>query len=459
MKKSLLLSGILSAVFCVYVHSHGEMKSLQGIKYIEYTFADFLGNRKSIIRPIEYVQEDMKKGLSVDGSSLLGCKRITDSDMLIMPDSTVPFFKVPWTKNMQETITMARVMCTLHIDEQTPYEADPRALLKKELEVLKDAGFELLIGPELEFYVFFDNETEKALMPIDSYGYADSAHQVWIDNFTVMIMNILAECGLECEKIHHEVGQGQFEISLKHGNALNIADAIITAKNMLEMFVTHYGKRISFMPKPLTGKPGSGMHINFSLRALETKANAFYDASLEYNLSTFGKRFIAGILHYVPDFTLVLNSSLNSYKRLGGHEAPKYICCGQKNRSALIRLPFSSNAEGVRAEIRSPDALCNPYLTFATLLHAGMEGIEQEYDLQFVSDNLYEVDQQTVQERNIQRLPTTFQEALTYFESSSFMQNFLGKTLFENYVNYKREELHAFNQAITQWEISNYFAN
>lgn len=432
-----------------------DMITSHHAQYIEFCFTDFLGTRKSIIRPIEYLEHDLEHGINFDGSSVKGCTRITESDMLLMPDLETPSRRIPWT---YDHTNMIRIMCTMHSDANTPYAADPRALLKKEIESARQKGYDFLVGPEVEFYVFEQDANPNSLIPIDSNTYTDASQTISMENTLITILHVLNQLDLNVEKIHHEVGAGQFEISLRYASALPIADALITTKHALTALCKNYNKKITFMPKPFTGKPGSGMHLNISLFDLAQQRNAFSDQQNPEALSAVGKSFIAGIIKHFKEITLLLNPTVNSYKRLGGHEAPKFICCGTRNRSALIRIPNTENQpEATRAEIRSPDAMCNPYLAFAALLKAGMEGIENNYVLEaHVSENLYTVSDASIKEAGIKLIPQSMQEALEVFERSEFVRNLLGDTLFYAFLDHKKEELADFMNTVTDWELKRY---
>jgi glutamine synthetase len=429
------------------------------IQNVEFCFYDFLANKpKSIIVPINNNIDDIERyfhnGISFDGSSILGCARITHSDMVLMPDLQTQSRRIPWTYDHTSTV---RVMCTMYLDKNTPYLGDPRVILKRELDIIHEMGFEFFVGPELEFYVF-EQSSNGTLLCLDNDSYADASHEISTVNALITIMHVLKELGIAIEKGHHEVGKGQFEVTIKKDNALAIADAILMTKEALIMLGKSYHKEISFMPKPLSHKPGSGLHLNFSLFDRTTGTNAFYDEKNPQNLSKLAESFIAGVLKHVAEFTLLLNPTVNSYKRLGGHEAPKFICCGYANRSALIRLPqCNNNPEIVRAEIRSPDAKCNPYLAFAAILHAGIEGIKNNYTLpKLISENLYTVDKTVLTQEGIIQLPQSLQEAITIFEKSEFVKELLGETLFQKYLNYKKSELEDFNNTVTDWELEQY---
>ncbi len=426
------------------------------IRNIEFCFYDFLAaSPKSIIIPLSshsQLEHYITNGIHFDGSSILGCSRITNSDMLLMPDLSTPARKIPW---MYDHMSMMRIMCTIHQDKDTPYFADPRAILQKELNKLHDLGFDFHVGPEIEFYIL-DAQDDK-YTPVDMLSYTDATRSISTSNALVTIMQVLNEMDLNIEKIHHEVGNGQFEVSLKRDNALVIADAILTTKDTLQILGKNYHKKISFMPKPFAHKPGNGMHINMSLYDINNNLNAFYDEQNPHKLSIIGQQFLAGIIKHVPELTLVLNSSINSYKRLGGHEAPKFICVGAKNRSALIRLPQAEQPEAVRAEIRSPDGLANPYMALAALLCAGMEGIKNGYSLpSLIEENLYAISEDELTRKNIIHLPQTFEQAIYAFEHSSLMQELFGPILFNNFLSYKKQELEAYQNSVTDWEWERY---
>lgn len=421
--------------------------------FAEYTFTDFLGNRKSVTRPIAFLNGDLTRGLDADGSSIAGCTRITNSDILLKPD-TLSIMSVPWTQNDSKTI---RFSCDMYLSDDVPCPTDPRYILRKTLEEARTLGYDFLVGPELEFYCL--EEKNGQLFPVDHGTYFDPANQCFDDGFKITLMNALMRLGVNPEKWHHEVGPGQFEISLKYDNALLMADRIIATKHAINSIAALSGKRVTFMPKPMSGKPGNGMHIHFSLYDMQNDRNAFCDANDANLLSPIAKSFIAGVLAHVQEINLLLNYSVNSYKRLGGHEAPKYICCGKKNRSSLIRLPQIDGdmLEAVRAEIRSPDALCNPYLAFAALLKAGLDGIKNNMELtEVVTDNLYEADHDALAMRGINLLPRSMEEALDTLRNSAFARDLLGQELFDQIVQFKDAELADYNHAITNWEIEHY---
>lgn len=457
MKKVFSLSMMLFIFNCnAQVDPEAKVRTIrdQKTQYIEFTFTDMLGNNKSVIRPIQFLQEDVSRGIFVDGSSIVGCKRITESDMLLMPDlDTVRF--LPWTNNETK---MASIICNMHINDDEPYKSDPRYVLKKTLLRARELGYSFIVGPELEFYAFLNNSDNGKPIPCDHKGYIDAPHNCNVPNIEAQVLNCFYALDMEPQKIHHEVAPGQYEIVLHHDDALRMADKLCIAKQSLKLLGTLQNLAISFMPKPLFGQNGSGMHIHFSLCDNTTHENIFYSADDSLSLSPVARSFIAGVLAHAQEMALIGNPTVNSYKRLGGFEAPIYVCCGTKNRSAMIRLPqFSADqASAARAEIRCPDPMCNPYLAFAALLQAGLDGIEKNLPLNVTTENLYELDPTTLVEKNIFTLPISLNEAIEHFERSDFMRELLGQDLFTSYLQEKKKELRAFNLAVTDWELENY---
>ncbi len=426
------------------------------VQFIEFCCTDRDGNTKSIIRPINYLKSDLEYGIFLDGSSIPGCTEITKSDIQLKPDLNAPITKLPWHGDQ---IGMIRMICDMYVDDNTPYVSDPRHILKKELEAAYALGYDFYIGPEIEFYVFNTNN-DKTIIPLDKCKYADCANDFALSQALANTLNMLNAMGLQIEKIHHEVGPGQFEISKQYGNALDIADQMGTIRQALNIAAQMYHKKVTFMPKPMFGKPGNGMHLNISLFDLKHNCNAFFNPENAEAMSDVAHYFIAGILKHACEYTLLLNPSVNSYKRLiKGYEAPIYICCGVKNRSALVRLPHTNamQPQAFRLEIRSPDALCNPYLAFAALLRAGMEGIKNKYELpHLIDENIYTMTEETRSAHNIATLPQTLHEAIEAFEKSTLMFDLLGEHLFISYLQAKKRELASFEQAVTDWELEHY---
>jgi glutamine synthetase len=458
MKKFFIGFSFLIIGYALHAESEDRIRTIrnQKTRFVEFTFTDMLGNNKSIIRPIQFLETDLKRGIFCDGSSIVGCKHITESDMLLMPDLDSVRF-LPWTNNETK---MASIICNMHVNCEEPCEIDPRYVLRKTIEKASTLGYSFLVGPELEFYVFNNqNDTKGNLVPCDSIGYIDSPQSCNAPNIQAQVLNCLYALDIDPQKIHHEVAPGQYEIVLYHDTALKIADKLAVAKHSLKMLGALYNLKISFMPKPLFGQNGSGMHMHFSLVDKQTNQNLFYQADNEIYLSPIARSFIAGILAHTREMALIFNPSVNSYKRLvAGFEAPIYVCCGTKNRSALIRIPQINpdEANAARAEIRCPDPLCNPYLTIAALLQAGLDGIEKKLSLDITAENLYQLDSATLLEKNIATLPGSLREAINCFQSSEFMKELLGEQLFYRYLNEKKKELREFEIAVTDWELERY---
>ncbi|MGE0009564.1 MAG: glutamine synthetase family protein [Candidatus Babeliales bacterium] len=429
-----------------------QTKSTQ-IDYVEFSFTDLLGNSKSILKPLHSFEKDMQNGIAIDGSSIFGCSPISESDMLLKPDLEA-VTQLPWTNSPART---ARVTCDIYKDERTPHAGDPRYILKQTLDEAAALGYDFLVGPELEFFIFKEENGKR--VPYDSNNYCASSNTITDDSMRAMLLTVLQAVGIPVEKLHHEVAPGQYEVSIAYNNALKMADFVVMAKHTLKALLASEKLEATFMPKPLGDKNGSGMHIHFSLWDKETAQNLFYNPQDQYRLSSLAKSFIAGVLYHAPALTLIFNPTVNSYKRLvPGFEAPIYICCGQKNRSALIRLPETGDhASAIRAEIRSPDGHTNPYLAFAGILKAGLDGIANNRTLpEIFNTNLYRISAQALEEKGISTLPHSFETAINVFASSELMQDLLGATAHAQYVQAKRKELHDFNATITDWEYQKY---
>lgn len=423
-----------------------------GIRYVRFTFSDPLSNKlRSVVRPIMYAQDDLERGIKIDGSSLPGCNRIAQSDMLIVPDISTISSSLPWTG---EGVRLISITCDLCDEAGNPYEADPRAILKREMARAESMGFKFIVGPELEFYILEKNQHK----PFDSQGYFTTTTNWSLENALTEILEVVNFMGFKAEKIHHEVAPGQYEFPLEADAALKVADALINVKHALKGLVGQWEKEITFMPKPFADHNGSGLHLNFSLVDLKTGDNAFSTMDGTLRLSKTAQSFIAGVLKHARELTLLFNPGINSYKRLvPGFEAPIYICCGARNRSSLIRIPQPTSEGTVRAELRSPDALCNPYLAFAAILKAGLEGIEKNYELPTaVEDNLYALDAAEIQRRGIETLPTSLGQAIEAFAKSDFARELLGNRLYTELLKAKAKECAAFNKAVTDWELEHY---
>lgn len=463
MKKNLQIVTIfIFLIYCVKILPYAEKPlqefrnycRTQNIMYVEYLFIDFLGNIRSVIRPAEYAEKDLTDGISFDGSSIPGGSHIVESDMLLQPDLDA-MTNVPWSNGPTKTI---RINCTMYKDKDVPYESDPRYILQKVVNEATQMGYTFYVGPELEFYLcnFKDNQ----LIPYDNTSYFSASTNYHDDQIRANLLNILRASGINIEKIHHEVSPGQYEVSIHYGSPVKIADHIMITKHTLKSLEDETIKT-TFMPKPLAHQNGSGMHIHFSLFDREEKQNIFYDSSHPYLLSNVAQSFIAGVLHHARALTLLFNCTINSYKRLiPKHEAPTFVCCGIKNRSSLIRLPQinKNQPDTVRAELRSPDPLCNPYLAFAGLLKAGLDGIKNNMKLPtIINTNLYELSPEEAEKTGIERLPKSLEEAIEAYKESSLLHELLGDKLFQDYLQAKIKELADFSLNINNWELIRYF--
>lgn len=424
----------------------------ENIQFIECNFTDITGTLREITIPAHYMASALEDGIKFDGSSIPGCTSITQSDMLLKPDIST-FALVPTSLSSTKT---ARVLCSIYVTKETPFDGDPRFILQKALREAHDLGYEFLVGPELEFFIF-DKDTHT---PCDSKNYFDTQKNTSLKCFTRELMQVLADQGIGIEKIHHEVAHGQYEMSLHYCDALKMADHVLIAKHSMAMLADRYGYTITFMPKPIYGQNGSALHLNFSLHNLETNKNSFYDAQDPAYLSCIAKQFIAGVLDHSIEMTAVFNQTINSYKRLvRGYEAPIYCCWGQRNRSALIRIPQinQNQAYAIRGEIRSPDSLCNPYLAFACLLQAGLEGIKNNDQLEpAMEENLYTLSEAELEEHTIKPLPYSLESALACTMQSELISRLFGKTALAEFVKYKNREIQEYNTIITHWELNRY---
>ncbi|HDD70937.1 MAG TPA: glutamine synthetase [Candidatus Woesearchaeota archaeon] len=427
----------------------------EGIRFIELQFTDMQGKSKNIDIPITDLETAIKKGIGFDGSSIEGFARIKESDMYLKPDLET-FATHPWTS---QNIKTARLICDIYTPKGELYEDSPRSVLKKAIKKGEEKGYELTLGPEVEFYLLKKiNGTFK--LP-DSDSYFDTTPGSTGTRVRREVMSMLKDFGITSERGHHEVGAGQYEIGFKYDNALRTADNVITLKRIIRTIANKNELLASFMPKPFTGKMGNGMHIHFSL--FEREENKFYDATDPQHLSETAKQFIAGVLEHIKKITILLNPTINSYKRLvKGYEAPVYVCWGDKNRSALIRIPQyqKGRTSSARAEIRSPDPSANPYLAFAALYYAGLKGIEDKLTLRKpIGDNLYELTEREIAEQGIELLPRTLNEALEEFRQSKLMEELFGESLFEKYVRAKQKEIEDFTTTVTEWERERYLKN
>jgi len=430
----------------------------EGIEHVLFWFTDLEGHLKSFaVTPAE-MQGALDDGMGFDGSSITGFNAIEESDMVAIPDpGTFQVMPRPVDEHGHELgAKVARLICDVVKPDGTPYEGDPRYVLRAALERMRKLGFDAFnIGPELEYFLFEDDKDTKTL---DEGGYfamtaQDAATEVRNDT-----IHALESVGIPIEYHHHEVAPSQHEIDMRYASALDMADYTVTYRLLVKEVAAKNGVYATFMPKPLFGENGSGMHTHMSL--FKDGRNQFFDSDDGYHLSPAGKQFIAGLLKHARELSAVFAQWVNSYKRLvPGYEAPVYVAWSQRNRSALVRIPLykPGSEQSTRAELRCPDPACNPYLTFAALLHAGLEGIEKGYELDDPMDtNLYHLTAEERRERGIVALPETLGEAIDEFAGSELMRSAFGDHIFDNYVKLKRKEWDEYRIQLTQWELDRY---
>ncbi|HWV26187.1 MAG TPA: glutamine synthetase family protein [Aeromicrobium sp.] len=422
------------------------------VRFIRLWFTDVLGSLKSVaIAPAE-LEGAFNEGIGFDGSSIEGFARVHESDMLARPDPST-FQVLPWRG---ETPATARMFCDIQMPDGNPSYADPRHVLKRALGKAKDAGFTFYTHPEIEFYLFKGKPPAgERPVPVDDSGYFDHTAQGGSQDFRREVITMLENMGISVEFSHHEGGPGQQEIDLRYADALSTADNIMTFRTIVREVALTLGKWASFMPKPMTQHPGSGMHTHVSL--FEGDENAFFEAGAEYQLSKIGRQFIAGVLAHTPEITAVTNQWVNSYKRLAaGDEAPNYLSWGHNNRSALIRVPMYKPHKGqaARIEHRGLDAGCNPYLAYALILAAGLKGIEHSYPLPLeTEDNVWSLSENERRAMGLTQMPRNLDEAIRNMETSELVAETLGEQVFDYFLRNKRAEWQDYRSQVTQFEI------
>jgi glutamine synthetase len=428
-----------------------QMKK-EGVEYVLFWFTDIEGHLKSFAITPSEIEGALDDGMGFDGSSITGFNAIEESDMVAIPDPST--YRLMPTRDGEAKV--GRMICDIVKPDGVPYDGDPRYVLRRALDRMQSMGFDTFnIGPELEYFLFRDNSSTETL---DEGGYfamtaLDAATE--LRNETI---NALEHMGIGIEYHHHEVAPSQHEIDMRYASALDMADQTITYRLIVKEVAAKNGVYATFMPKPLFGENGSGMHTHMSL--FKDGRNQFFEGGDQYNLSSVGKQFIAGLLRHARELAPIFAQWVNSYKRLvPGFEAPVYVAWSQRNRSALIRIPLykPGSEQATRAEIRCPDPACNPYLTFATLLHAGLEGIEQGYELEApMETNLYHLTAEERREQGIVSLPETLGEAIDELAGSELMRRALGDHIFDAYVKLKRKEWDEYRVQLTQWELDRY---
>jgi glutamine synthetase len=426
----------------------------EGIEFVLLWFSDIEGHLKSFAVTPSEIEAALDDGMGFDGSSITGFNAIEESDMVAIPDPET-FQLMPWKEG--ET-RVARMICDIVTPDGKPYEGDPRYVLRRALDRMASLGFDTFnVGPELEYFLFRD---DKGTETLDEGGYFAMTTLDAASELRQETVRALEGMGIPIEYVHHEVGPSQHEIDMRFSDALSMADHTVTYRLIVKEIAKKAGYHATFMPKPIFGENGSGMHTHQSL--FKDGRNAFFDGDDEWNLSAEGKAFIAGQLRHAREISAVFAQWVNSYKRLvPGYEAPVYVAWSRRNRSALIRIPlYKPGAEqATRAEIRCPDPACNPYLTFATLLHAGLEGIEQGYELpEPMETNLYHLTPEQRKERGIVSLPETLGEAIDALAESDLARKALGPHIFDRYVELKRGEWDDYRVQLTDWELKKYLA-
>ena len=415
------------------------------IKFIMLQFSDLLGLVKEIIIPADQLKTALSSGIWFDGSSIEGFARIQESDLYLKPDPDT-YSILPWLSNT------ARLICNIYNPNGKPFEGDPRLILRKVLMEAEELGYEYNVGPEPEFYMFDDDK------PIDKASYFDLLTPKHYDIIRA-ISDALAKFDIKIEAMHHEVGLGQYEIDFGYAPALQTADRLLTLKYTVKKVAELNNVHATFMAKPIMNVNGSGLHVHQSL--FKDGVNVFYDPKDEYRLSKIAYNFIAGQIMHIKALCAILCPTVNSYKRLViGYEAPVYITWASMNRSALIRVPrwFEQKPKSARIELRCPDPTCNPYLAFAVMLKAGLDGIKNDLTPPDpVEENVYQLDQSILMSKNIDTLPSSLLEALNHMKQDPIIKEALGEYLFDRYLSIKQKEWDEFKVQVTEWELSKYF--
>jgi glutamine synthetase len=422
----------------------------QDVKFIRLWFTDILGQVKSFSITDSELEGALESGMGFDGSSITGYQSIEESDMVALPDPNT-FQIIPWRPQEKK---VARMICNILTPDRKPYEGDPRYVLKRALERMSKAGLDhYYLGPELEYFYFKNGNSATEIL--DKGGYFDLTTLDVASDLRRDTIFSLESMGIPIEYSHHEVGPSQHEIDMRYTDALDMADHVITYRVVVKEIAQKYGVYATFMPKPLFGENGSGMHTHQSL--FKGDSNTFFSKSDKYNLSDTAKKFIAGQLRHAKEISAVFAQWVNSYKRLvPGYEAPVYIAWSKRNRSALIRVPVyhPGKEKATRVELRCPDPACNPYLTFAVMLQAGLEGIEKEYKLpEPMEKNLYHLSAAERKELGIESLPDSLGEAVLIAEQSELVKKALGEHVFSRFIELKKKEWEDYRIQLTKYEL------
>ena len=426
----------------------------RGVRFVRLWFTDVLGSLKSFaITPAE-LETALEEGMTFDGSAIEGYSRVQESDMLAVPDPHT-FEIVPWRG---DDAPVARMFCDIRHLSEEPFEGDPRHVLKRNLERARDKGFTFYTAPELEFFIFDSPDEPK---PLDHAGFFDLTQLDMVSELRRQTIVTLEAMGIPVEYSFHELGPSQHEIDLRYTDALSMADNVMTFRLVVKQVAADLGAYATFMPKPIEGAFGSGMHSHLSL--FEGDVNAFHDAGDEHGLSKVGKCFIAGLLRHAREITAVTNQTVNSYKRLiEGYEAPVYVCWARNNESALVRVPVPKKGKesSTRIEFRSPDPACNPYLAFSVMLAAGLKGVEEGYELPpEATNNIYEMTAEERAAEGIRSLPQNLAEAIGAMEESELVADALGEHVFGYFIRNKRQEWRDYKTHVSSWELDRYLGS
>jgi len=429
-----------------------ETVEKENVLFVRLQFIDILGMPKNIVIPPSRLADALDKGIPFDGSSIAGYATIEESDKIAKPDPA-SFVILPEEIDKRKT---AKLNCDIYEPNGKRFEGDTKYILEKIVAKAKRMGYIYNTGPECEFFLFKKENDDYTTIPNDAAGYFDLSHRDLAEGVRADVSLALNAFGISTYTSHHEVSDGQHEINFKYADALTTADRVITLKYVTKVIARKHNLHASFMPKPLFGKAGSGMHTHLSLFT-ENGKNAFYDSKGKNQLSKTAEYFIGGLLKHVKEMGAILNPTVNSYKRLvPGYEAPTYISWANRNRSALIRIP-TGRGNGARCELRSPDLSGNPYLQFAVMLAAGLKGIENKISPPSpVEKNIYSLSEKERKNYNIHHLPESLGHALSFMENSILLRDTLGEHIYNNFLHVKRTEWEKYRTQITPWEIDKY---
>ncbi|HEX9077850.1 MAG TPA: glutamine synthetase family protein [Anaerolineae bacterium] len=426
------------------------------IKHIDLQFTDVVGMVKNVTIPSQELPDALDNGIWFDGSSIEGFARVAESDMHLRPDLST-FAIIPWLSGEDAT---ARLICDVYTPDGQPFAGDPRAVLSRAIAQAAEMGFRYNTGPELEFFLLKPGPNGGLIPPIphDAASYFDAPSDA-AAGLRRQMTSTLSAFGIQVEASHHEVATGQHEIDFRYSDALTTADNAVTFRLALKIIAQMNGLYGTFMPKPIRGVAGNGMHVHQSLTYTATGKNAFADPGDPHGLSKTAKQFIAGQLAHAPGMCVVLAPLVNSYKRLvAGYEAPVYVSWARINRSALIRVPRAASPESTRLELRCPDPSCNPYLAFAVMLAAGLDGVRRELTVpEATEENLFLLDNE--RRSQLQVLPESLKQALDALEQDEIIREALGAHICDRFISAKRLEWEDYRLEVTSWELAKYLAN